>query len=118
MCGFVQYGSKPSRDISDNEDLLKELNGHLRDYQEAVNYPPHQVFIGNRHPDDLNTIPKPWYEHPVLEGKRSGPFGEIMPEEEFYAWMKAADDFDLPLVGPGFCEADLGTFAAHPYQRG
>ncbi len=112
---FVQYGSKPSRDISDNEGLLKELNGHLRDYQGAVNYPPHQVFIGNRHPDDLNTIPKPWYEHPVLEGKRSGPFGEIMPEEEFYAWMKAADDFDLLWLTPDFVGRIREPFAAHPF---
>ncbi len=101
---FVQYGSKPSRDISDNEGLLKELNGHLRDYQEAVHYPPHQVFIGNRHPDDLNTIPKPWYDHPVPEGKRYGPFGEIMPEEEFYGWMKTADDFDLLWLIPDFVD--------------
>jgi betaine reductase len=34
---FVQYGSKPSRDISENHDLLKEVQTHLRSYEEAVN---------------------------------------------------------------------------------
>jgi betaine reductase len=111
---FVQYGSKPSRDISDNPDLLKELNGHLRDYREAVVYPPHQIFIGNMHPDDLNAIAKPWYEHPVEGGKRSGPFGEIMPEEEFYGWLKAADDFDLLWLMPEFLDRIREKFAAHP----
>ena len=111
---FVQYGSKPCRDISDNPEVLKELYGHLRSYPEAVNYPPHQVFIGNRHPDDLNTIPKPWYEHPIRDGKRIGPFGEIMPEEEFYGWMKAADDFDLLWLTPDFVRQIREPFAPIP----
>ena len=60
------------------------INDHLRSYQDAVRYAPHSVFIGNRHPDELNDIAKPWYEHPLQDGKRDGPFGEIMPEDEFY----------------------------------
>ena len=112
---FVQYGSKPSRDISGNHDLLREVQSHLRSYQEAVNYPPHQVFIGNKNPDQLNDIPKPWYEHPVQDGKRNGPFGEIMPEEEFYGWMKIADDFDLLWLDPHFMDQMRDKFAAHPF---
>ena len=112
---FVRYGSKPSRDISGNHDLLKEVQSHLRSYEEAVNYPPHQVFIGNKYPDQLNDIPKPWYEHPVKDGKRNGPFGEIMPEEEFYGWMKIADDFDLLWLDPHFMDQMRDKFAAHPF---
>ena len=112
---FVRYGSKPSRDISGNHNLLKEVQSHLRSYEEAVNYPPHQVFIGNKHPDQLNDIPKPWYEHPVKDGARNGPFGEIMPEEEFYGWMKIADDFDLLWLDPHFMDQMRDKFAAHPF---
>ena len=111
---FVQYGSKPSRDIPENDDLLKEIHGHLRSYREVIRYAPHQVFIGNKHPDELNTIPKPWYEHPVRDGKRNGPFGEIMPEDEFYGWMKIADDFDLLWLDPDFVDQVRDKLAAHP----
>jgi len=111
---FLQYGSKPSRDIPENDDLLKEIHGHLRSYGEVIRYAPHQVFIGNKHPDELNTIPKPWYEHPVRDGERNGPFGEIMPEDEFYGWMKIADDFDLLWLDPDFVDQVRDKFAAHP----
>ena len=42
---FVQYGSKPSRDISNNKDLLQEINDHLRSYEDVLNYAPNQVFM-------------------------------------------------------------------------
>jgi len=112
---FVQYGSKPSRDISENNNLLKEINNHLRSYEEVICYAPHQVFIGNSHPDDLNNIPRPWYKYLVEDGKRHGPFGEIMPEDEFYGWMKIADDFDLLWLKPHFVGHIKDKFAAHPF---
>jgi betaine reductase len=112
---FVQYGSKPSRDIPGDNGLLKQIRSHIRSYEEVVNYPPHQVFIGNKHPDELNDIPKPWYDHPIQNGKRHGPFGEIMPEEEFYGWMKIADDFDLLWVDPDFIDQIRDKFASHPF---
>jgi len=112
---FVRYGSKPFRDISEDGSLVKQVESHLRSYEEVLNYPPHQVFIGNKHPDQLNEIPKPWYEHPLQNGQRQGPFGEIMPEEEFYAWMKIADDFDLLWLSPDFIDQIRGPFAAHPF---
>ena len=112
---FVRYGSKPSRDILEDRDLLKQIASHLRSYEEVLHYPPHQVFIGNKHPDELNEIPKPWYEHPSQNGKRQGPFGEIMPEEEFYGWMKIADDFDLLWLDPDFVNQIRDKFASHPF---
>jgi hypothetical protein len=44
---FVRYGSKPSRDLLEDNGLLERIKDHLRTYEEALNYPPHQVFIGN-----------------------------------------------------------------------
>lgn len=112
---FVQYGSKPSRDISEDTTLLQDIRTHLRSYDEVLTYAPHQVFIGNMHPDELLTIPKPWYEHPLEKGKRYGLFGEIMPEDEFYGWMKIADDFDLLWLTPEFIDRIKDTVAAHPF---
>ena len=112
---FVKYGSKPSRDIPENNGLLEKINNHLRSYEEAVKYPPHQVFLGNKHPDELNMIPKPWYQHPDKDGKRDGLFGEIMPEEEFYGWMKIADDFNLLWLETDFVDQIREKFSIHPF---
>jgi betaine reductase len=105
---FVRYGSKPFRDIYPdsvpNEQLLAKIYKHTRSYDEAAGYPPNQVFIGNLHPDELNDIQQPWYEHLISPPKRNGLFGEILPEDEFYAWMKIADDFDLVGLIPEFTD--------------
>ena len=112
---FVQYGSKPTRDIEDNPAVKNELDRHLRSYQDVVNYAPHQVFIGNMHPDDLVNVPKPWYQNLLSDGKRFGAFGEIMPEDEFYGWLKAADEFDLVWLDPEFIAQIKDKFAGHPF---
>jgi betaine reductase len=111
---FVRYGSKPSRDIAEKPDLIHDIQKHLRSYKEVIDYGPHQVFIGNKQPDELNDIPKPWYEHPIQNGDRLGPFGEILPEDEFYGWMKSADDFDLLWLDPHFIDRLRNGFASHP----
>ena len=105
---FVRYGSKPSRDIAVEEEsdrnLERKIQGSLRSFEEAVAYPPNQVFIGNLHPDALHTIPPPWYAHPVPGAQRLGKFGEILSEEEFFGWLKIADDFNLLWLTPEFIE--------------
>ncbi|HOE16459.1 MAG TPA: glycine/sarcosine/betaine reductase complex component C subunit beta [Syntrophorhabdaceae bacterium] len=105
---FVRYGSKPFRDIYldsiPNEQLLAKIYQHTRSYDEAAGYPPNQVFIGNLHPDELNNIKQPWYENPVSPPERKGLFGEILPEDEFYAWIKIADDFNLVWLTPEFTD--------------
>jgi betaine reductase len=114
---FVRYGSKPSRDIETDGHLLEQISVRLRSYREAVSYPPNQVFIGNQHPDELNDIPQPWYKTPLPEAKRYGVFGEIMPEHEFYGWMKIADDFDLVWLDSEFINRIRGDVASHPLLR-
>jgi betaine reductase len=117
--GFVRYGSKPIRDIAlaggAGSDLEKKIYSHVRTFEEAVAYPPNQVFIGNMHPDALHEIPQPWYENPVKNAKKDGPFGEILPEEEFYGWIKMADDFDLVWLTPLFVEKIRDRVASHPF---
>src|SRR5919108_3147708 len=84
---LVRHGSKPTREGVD-------LDGALRTYEEALAYPPHQVFIGNLRPDALWSIERPWWRHPV-EASRSGPFGELIPQCELYRRMQEADAFQL-----------------------
>jgi betaine reductase len=38
-----------------------------------------------------------------------------MPQDEFYGWMKAADDFDLFWLEPQFIEQIKDKFASHPF---
>lgn len=106
---FVRYGSKPIRDIAvdggHEGGLEKEIYAHIRTFEDAVAYPPNQVFIGNMHPDELNDIAQPWYKHPKKNAEKNGPFGEILHEEQFYGWLKIADDFDLVWLTSSFLEA-------------
>lgn len=111
----IRYGSKPARDIEENPGWLQEIEKHQRSYDSVVRYAPHQVFIGNKQPDDLNAVPKPWYDHPLSDGTRNGVFGEIFPEDEFYGWMKVADEFDLLWLDAAFIDAVKGKFASHPF---
>ena len=117
---FVRYGSKPSRDIVVNGgsggELEKKISGHIRSYQEATAYPPNQVFIGNIHPDELHHIPQPWYEHPIEGAKRQGKFGEILGEEEFYGWLKIADDFNLVWLAADFIEMIKDKVVSSPFS--
>lgn len=113
--GFVRYGSKPSREIEDDmNSVLPAIAGHLREFAEAVAYPPNQVFIGNLHPDYLNTIEQPWHRHPVQNASRCGTYGEIMPEEELLGLMKLADDFNLMWMEKDAAPLVKKSLAAHP----
>lgn len=93
---------------------LKKLPGHLRSFEEAVKYPPNQVYIGNISPDELKEIPRPWYENIVQDAKREGKYGEIMPEDEFLGLMKAVDSFELVLLEESFQAAVKEKLLAHP----
>ena len=111
---FVRYGSKPIRDLGSvchpDAEQERRIESHLRTFDEVVSYPPNQVFIGNLHPDQLQDLPQPWYTNPCANASRHGPFGEIMREEELYAWFKIADDFELVLL--------TSTFLSFLHQRG
>ena len=114
---FVRYGSKPVRDIEADPTLLEKVSKSVRTYEDAVNYAPNQVFIGNMHPDDLKQVQKPWYNHLLAKGERKGKFGEIYPEDEFYAWLKIADDFNLILLEPEFTQSIREKVASDPFMN-
>ena len=73
------------RVVNPESEYLKELRDHLRSYDTCVNYWPNQVYIGNAKPADLAATEFPFYDKKWENASRDGKYGQIMPEDEFYA---------------------------------
>lgn len=101
------------RKTNPNSDYLKGLNSHLRNYESAVGYAPNQVYIGNMTPEELQAMPKPWYDKNVENADRFGKFGEVMPEDEFYGLMKIVDVFELVILEKEFTKVVKEKLANH-----
>ncbi|HZR97714.1 MAG TPA: glycine/sarcosine/betaine reductase complex component C subunit beta [Chloroflexota bacterium] len=112
--GLVPLGSKPSRELAKDPALGEAVRGHLRDYRDAVAYGPNQAFIGNLRPQALFDAPQPWWQHPLAEAPRTGPFGEVLPEEEFWGLLKLADDFDLLHLDAAVAAGAAERLRRHP----
>lgn len=101
-----------------DDEYLKKLDDYLRTFEEVVSYAPNQAYIGNIMPDDLKEIDQPWYEEKnFVEGGRFGNFGEIMPEDEFYALIKHVDVFDLVKLSSEFIAEIEPKVAEHPILK-
>src|SRR5207244_12801788 len=118
--GLVRHGSKPSRELARGgaeSSLLTTMQQHLRSYAQAVAYPPNQAFIGNLAPESLFDIPRPWWCAPPTTAEpphKTGPFGEILSEEEFWGLLRLADDFSLVHLQEGVAAEALARRARHP----
>ena len=112
---FVRYGSKPMRDLEEKPGLLPEIARSLRTFEQVVAYGPNQVFIGNISPEELTAVPLPWYGNLLAAANRHGPFGEIMPEEEFYGWLKIADECDIVSLESTFLDRIRDAVARHRF---
>lgn len=115
----IHSGTTQTSELRKNQESehLQKLPEHLRSFQEAVSYPPNQVYIGNMTPDDLRGIARPWYQAPVPNASRAGKYGEIMPEDEFIGLMKIVDVFDLVVLEEQFQGYVQEKFANHPVLR-
>lgn len=102
------------RYLKPDSEYLKTLPKHLRSFEEAVNYMPNQVYIGNRKPEDLKTIEQPWYDKGSEGSTKNGKFGEIMPQDEFIGLIKIVDVFDLVLLTKEFTEEIKVKLDGHP----
>lgn len=111
---LLSQGTTQTLERSNNADseYLKKLPQHLRTFQDAVNYGPNQAYIGNITPDHLKDIARPWYENSPA-GQADGRYGEIMPEDLFYALIKISDAFDLVMLERSFTAEVKGKLAAH-----
>jgi glycine/sarcosine/betaine reductase complex component C subunit beta len=89
--GLVRYGSKPLRDVARAPATLEAIAPRLRSYDDAVAYPPNQVFIGNLEPEALASIPRPWFEALDRRASSTGAFGDLLGEGELLALLKLYD---------------------------
>jgi len=92
---LVRYGSKPLRELRARPGLNEKLASQLRDFSAAIAYPPHQVYIGNIAPEQLRELPRPWYEKLIEGAAAQGRFGDLVDQNNFYALLAGADQFDL-----------------------
>ncbi len=105
---LVRYGSKPSRE----PQQIEALTAGLRPFEDAVAYPPNQVFIGNLAPADLWERTRDWWRFPVEAATPSGTSGDVMDQHTFYELLAEVDQFDLMRLG---AEPEPGQLAL---QRG
>ncbi|MCR6544965.1 glycine/sarcosine/betaine reductase complex component C subunit beta [Dehalobacterium formicoaceticum] len=94
--------------------LASTQKSSVRNFEEVLAYLPNQVFIGNMAPEELTKLPRPWFRQLLAQAKRKGKFGEILPEEEFLALMKAVDVYGLVCLEKSFQERTIKKIAAHP----
>ena len=102
------------RQLNPESEYLKTLPKHIRTFEEAVNYMPNQVYIGNRKPEDLKTIEQPWFDKGSEGATRDGKFGEMMPQDEFIGLIKICDVFDLVLLSKEFTSEVKEKLEKHP----
>jgi hypothetical protein len=110
--GLARHGSKPMRMLPADAELTSRFVSSLRSFDDAVDYPPHQAFLGACHPRELPG--RPWVGTGWAGGQRFAPFGELMPEEEFLGLMAAVDEFDLLVLTPEVAERAAKRLASHP----
>lgn len=102
------------RTVNPNSEYLKEIKGHLRTFDEVVNYLPNQTYIGNMSPDELAKNPQPWTGIKPEGAPRFGKYGEIMPQDEFIVLMQMCDVFDLVKLENGFLSETKAKLEKHP----
>ncbi len=100
--------------LNPESDYLISLPSHLRSFEDVVNYPPNQIYIGNHKPEELSTLEQPWYDKKLSEGSRVGKFGEIMPQDEFIGLIKIVDVFDLVKLTKDFTKDVKEKLGVHP----
>ena len=89
--GMVRYGSKPLRDLAHDPGLASAIGARLRSYEAAVGYAPNQAYIGNRDPESLRALPRPWFAAPDPQASSDGAFGDFIDEAELLGLLKLCD---------------------------
>ncbi|NLB91065.1 MAG: glycine reductase, partial [Clostridiales bacterium] len=103
------------RIVNPSSQYLIDLPSHIRSFEDAAAYAPNQTYIGTITPEELSSLPMPWYENStVKEGNRFGKLGEIIPQDEFYLLIQACDVFDLVWLDKAFVAEVKPRFTTHP----
>ena len=95
---LVRYGSKPRRVLVSGSKMSAHFQASLRTFDDAVRYPPNQTFIGNLSPSQLGNTARPWHTAVTDSRGMSGPFGEIVQQDVFYALLEQANVLQPPLI--------------------
>jgi betaine reductase len=103
--GLVRYGSKPLRDLAGHPSLGDQISARLRPYEAAVAYAPNQAYIGNREPEMLRALPRPWFAARDPGASADGAFGDFIGEAELLGLLKLNDRVRL-------VQLDAATLAA------
>jgi betaine reductase len=112
--GLARHGSKPRRELPKDAAVAERFAAALRSFDAARNYPPHQVWLGNLHPRQLPA--RPWTGGQP-DAPRTGRFGEIMPEDEFFGLLAVVDDFGLLALSPEAAARAVAALSAHPLAK-
>lgn len=102
------------RVVNPDSDYLKQINDHLRSYEDCVAYYPNQTYIGNYTPDQLREVEFPYYDKKMEGADRYGKFGEIMPEDEFLLLVQLCDVFEVCYLEKSFVEKTKEKLAKDP----
>ena len=113
--GLARHGSKPRRELPRDPEVERAFLGSLRTFDRAVQYPPHQAYLGAVHPRSLPD--RPWFDATTPGASRFGPSGELMPEEEFLGLLAAVDRFDLVSLASEVAEGAAAALAQHPLAK-
>src|SRR5262249_17338705 len=85
------YGSKPMRDLARDASVGASLAARLRSYDDAVAYAPNQAYVGNREPETLRAVPRPWFKTPDPGASSDGAFGDVIDETELLGLLQWND---------------------------
>jgi len=103
--GLVRYGSRPMRDFGRDRGLEGTIASHLRSYEAAVAYAPNQAYLGDREPETLRTLPRPWFAALDSAASSDGAFGEVIGEAELLGLLKLDDRARLVQLDAATLEA-------------
>ena len=92
---LVRYGSKPAREIGRDPGRQREIDDHLRSFEEASRYLPNRVFLGAAHPAVLSRVPQPWWDAETDSVPDRAPLGRMLSQHGLYGLLRCCDQFGL-----------------------
>lgn len=105
---------RQARQQNPDEPWLSAISDHLRTFDQAMNYPPNQCYIGNLSPEQLEAIPKPWHQD-THRGTARSLSGEIYNEALLYAFLCYVDAFELTAWHEEFVNTTRHQLASHSH---
>src|SRR5215471_10857691 len=87
--------------LAHDPGLAGTIAARLRSYESAVAYAPNQAYIGNRDPESLRALPRPWFAGADPDASSDGAFGDFIDETELLGLLKLCDRARLVQIDSG-----------------